>query len=133
MGMIECPSQQVILFMTREEKLQIIKDRLGKPAASFTPFHVSMLIIIGYLETLRVNGIIADGEVETTSIGKDALSICQEFDWKPSDPEIVSFCKDMVSSEQLTPFVIMLRQMRDNPTEFLENAKKHIKDQNEEE
>lgn len=112
--------------MTQEEKFKAIIDRLGPQASEFKPIHLSILIIMGYMEELFKDGVIHDGAVETTEIGKKAMALCQEFNWAPSDSDIVAFVKDMVEQSQWESFVIMLRQMRDNKEEFLKNAKKHI-------
>jgi hypothetical protein len=112
--------------MTREDKFKIIVDKLGDAAAEFQSIHLSVLILMGYMETLFKNGIIHESPVETTEIGKQALTLCDEYNWNPSDTEIVEFCQNMVDKSQLESFVIMLREMRDNQEKFLENAKKHI-------
>jgi hypothetical protein len=111
--------------MTKEEKFTAIIERLGEPAKDFKPLHISVLVIMDYMTTMFKEGIINDGEVEITSIGNDVVALCNEFDWKPSDNDIVAFCSDMVDKEQLESFVIMLREMRDNQTTFLTNAKKN--------
>jgi hypothetical protein len=112
--------------MTREDKVKAIVDRLGPQAAGFQSIHLSVLILMDYLTKMFKHGIISEGPVETTELGLKAVALCQEFDWKPTDAEIVTFCKDMVEKTQLESFVIMFRQMRDDQENFIENAKKHI-------
>lgn len=112
--------------MTRDEKFKAIIGRLGESAIEFQPIHLSVLILMGYMEILFENGIIYEGTIEITPAGKQAMVLCQEFDWKPTDADVVTFCKEMVTSEQLESFVLMLRAMRDDRETFLENAKKHV-------
>lgn len=112
--------------MTREDKFKIIVNKLGDAAAEFKPIHLSVLILMGYMETMFKNGIIHEGPIETTEMGKRALALCDEYKWTPSNSEIVEFCQNMMDKSQLEAFVIMLQQMRDNQEKFLENAKKHV-------
>ena len=112
--------------MNKEEKFKAIIDRLGEIAKDFKPIHISVMVIMDYMNTLFKDGIINEGEVQITSVGTDAVSLCTEFDWKPTDAEIVSFCKDMVEEESLQPFVMMLINMRDDRENFLKNAKKQV-------
>ena len=112
--------------MTKDEKFDIIVERLGDPAKNFNPIHLSVLILLEYMEILFKNGIILEGPVEVAPIGKQATAICQEFDWAPSDSDIVTFCKDMVNEGQVESFIMMLKSMRDDRETFLKNAKKHI-------
>ena len=112
--------------MTQEEKFKEIVERIGPSAAQFQPVHLSVLILLGYMEELFNNGIIHEGPVEVSETGKEATAICQEFDWQPSDVDIVTFCKDLVLENQNAPFVMMLRAMRDDKETFLKNAKKQI-------
>lgn len=112
--------------MTKPEKLKAITDRLGEKAKDFQSIHISVLIIMGWMEALFKAGVISEGPTEITETGQEVIALCDEFDWKPSDTEIVTFCKDMVQKEQLESFVLMLREMRDNQKQFLTNARKHI-------
>jgi hypothetical protein len=113
--------------MTREEKFQIIIEQLGSAASQFQPIHLSVLTLFGYMDTLFENGIIAEKPVEIHESGQVALKICQEHGWQPSDPEIVKFCKDMVEEGSISTILLALRELRDNPDEYLEKAKKHVK------
>jgi len=113
--------------MTKEEKFQAITEELGPDASQFQPIHLSVLILFGYMNTLFENGIIPEKPVEIHESGLNALKVCQKHKWQPSDLEIVRFCKDMVEEGSISTILLALRELRDNPDEYLEKAKKHVK------
>jgi hypothetical protein len=117
----------VITNMTREEKFQVIVEQIGPAATTFQPIHLSVLTLFGYMNTLFENGIIPENPVEIHESGQNALKICQEHEWQPSDTEIVSFCKDMVGENSITTMLLSLKSLRDDPETYLENARKQVK------
>lgn len=112
--------------MTKEEKFTEIINRLGEKAKDFKPIHLSIIVIMGYLTTLEENGFISGGEVKVTTSGNDALSLCNEFDWTPTDSEIASFCKDMVEVNEIETILMMLLKMRDDKKSLLSSFKKNF-------
>lgn len=114
--------------MTKEQKFQTIVDRFKLENLPFdiTPIHLSTMVILDYMDVLFNNGLIYEKPLEITEMGKKALALCQEFDWKPTNTEIVNFCKEMIDKTQVDIFIIELKSLRDDRETFLKNAKKHI-------
>jgi hypothetical protein len=112
--------------MTNEEKLNYILSRLGLLEKELSGDHISMLMIAGYIKRMKDKKIISEGQVDVTGLGENAIALCEEVDWKPSDKNIVDFCKEMVEPEDKEVFVLMLRSMRDNQEEFLKSAVKAV-------
>lgn len=112
--------------MTREEQFKAIIERLGPSAANFQPFHLSVLVLIDYMDVLFQHGLLTTKPIDIEAPGKNALAVCYEMDWKPSDGEMASFCKELVEPFQANAVLMSLIALRDDKENFLKNAKKHI-------
>ena len=113
--------------MTREEQFKDICDKIGPSAASFQPIHLTVMILAGYMDDLFNVGLLFEKPISINPSGKEALEICKEMKWVPSDPEIVDFCKELIPTDQVKQFVIVLRAMRDDKDAYLEKAKSQAK------
>ena len=74
--------------MTTEEKYKAITEKLKNKNIDFDPIHISSMVVIGYLNDLAKLGLI-ETEYKITEMGENVRAICEEFDWKPSDEEII--------------------------------------------
>ena len=112
--------------MTRDEKFTAIVDRLNTKSIEIDSETISSLSLAGYTDDLAVAGIIESG-FDVTQKGKDVRAICEEFDWKPDDTDIIEFVKEIVGPKEQAAFVYLLKKYRDD-REGLINDFKSVKD-----
>lgn len=119
--------------MTKEEKFTAINSRLGN---IFTEEgELSVMIVLGCLEHLKDLGILIDGQYKTTVSGAKILGMCQEFDWQPTNEEIVSICHHMCGEEflDMASLVFMMLNDRVKFDEVSEKIKQKLKEEGYEE
>lgn len=109
--------------MTDKEKFDAIIERLEGLGNNLTPKHLSVIMINGYLDILTREKILM-GERLMTPMGENVLSICEEFDWRPSQEDIIEFVQEMVDVDNREALIILLVMYRDDPIKFLESSKK---------
>lgn len=109
--------------MTDEEKFDAIIERLKFHGKDLTPQHLSIIMINGYLDILSREKIVV-GERLMTSMGENVLAVCEEFDWRPSQDDIIDFVLQMVDIDNKEALITLLVMYRDDPIKFLESAKK---------
>lgn len=114
--------------MTREQKFQAIIERLKEKGVDFDPTHISVMVIIGYLDDLAAKGLI-ESAFEFSDSGRSVRAICEEFDWKPDDNEIRSFVMEMVEQPDRVAFAYMIQRYRDDRENFLSEFEKFKKTQ----
>lgn len=115
--------------MTTKEKFDAIIERMKSKGDGFTPFHISLMMITSYVNDLHKRGIITEGHTIYSS-GKDLIALCEEFDWKPSDKEIIAYLESYVEKSNRPAFFSILTRYRDNREGLLEdiNRKKGNKE-----
>jgi hypothetical protein len=104
--------------MTDQEKFAAIIERLKGIGSDFDTTHISVMVIVGYLDDLQTIGLIQSA-FDITQSGKAVRAICEEFDWKPSDDEIKAFVIDMVPQPDRAAFAYMIRRYRDDREKFI--------------
>jgi len=109
--------------MTRDEKFTAIVERLKIAGDDFDPAHISAMVIVGYLDDMSKAGLI-ESEYSTTESGRSARAICEEFDWKPSDIELLAFVNGMVDAPERSAFMFLLKKYRDDRQGLLEEFEK---------
>ena len=109
--------------MTNDEKFQGILERLKQTGSDFDPHHISVMVIISYLDDLQSKGLV-ECAFTMTPMGKKIATICDEFDWKPSDVEVRNFVDEMVENEDRLGFSYMIKRYRDDREGFFEEVKK---------
>jgi hypothetical protein len=108
--------------MNKQEKLTAILERLKEKGASIDDGHISAMVIAGYLNDLGKLGLI-ESAFDLTDSGRMIRSVCEEFDWKPSDDEIKAFVMEMVEPKEQAPFMFMIRKWRDDREGLKEDFK----------
>lgn len=109
--------------MTNDEKFKAIIERLKAEDAEFEPAHISAMVLVGYLDDLAKAGVIESAYTVTKS-GTSIRAICEEFDWKPSDQDILAFVSEMVEAPERPAFMFILKKYRDNREGLLEEFEK---------
>jgi hypothetical protein len=109
--------------MTRDEKFKAIIERMRLEDEKFVPEHISMMVITGYLDNLSKAGLL-ESAYTVTPMGKTIMAICEEFDWKPSDDDIMLFVRDMIDKPEQPAFLFLLRKYRDDREGLLEEFEK---------
>lgn len=104
--------------MSNEEKFKAIIDRLKMHGWFDTPEFISVFMIIHYMQQLQQKGVIECAFTITDS-GKNIISVCEEFDWKPSDNDIYKFVNEMIDESDRLPFIYLIKQYRDNKDSLL--------------
>jgi hypothetical protein len=112
--------------MTNDEKFNAIIDRMKSFGIDLDPSHVSAMVIIGYLTNLTELGLIQT-EFKITPLGKNVQSICEEFDWKPSNDDIKAFVMEMAEDTDRAPMMFMILKYRDDREGLIEEVKKFKK------
>jgi HD superfamily phosphodiesterase len=110
--------------MTTKEKIKAIIERVPMLDNTDTSHQISVMVILGYLNTLSELGLIINTSHDVTPVGKSVIAICEEFDWKPSDADIEMFINSLVKEDDRPAIGHFLRQYRDNRDELLEKIKK---------
>jgi hypothetical protein len=111
--------------MTKKEKFDAIMERVKGHGDGFTPFHLSLMMITSYVNKLHSFGVITPAH-KIYSTGKDLIAICEEFDWKPTNTEIIEYVTEYVDDANRNAFIYLLTRFRDDPdriTEYIKKAK----------
>lgn len=121
--------------MTKKQKYEAIIERLRNKGIEFPKVednkkssdehYLSFMVILGYIRDMSDKGIL-NCEIVLADKGKDVSSICQEFDWKPSDNDIIGFVTEMIEEVDRKTIAYLIEQYRDNKEEFLKIIKKNI-------
>lgn len=111
--------------MTTSEKFNAIMERLKGLGEGFTPQHLSIIVINGYISVLTKKGVVTDGQYDVTQRGKDFIAICEEFEWEPSDQDIASYVKSMVTPSSQMAFATLLVRYRDDREVLFKDIKKN--------
>jgi len=106
------------ITMTNDDKFKAIVERLNAQDWCNTPLYISIMVIISYLVDLKERGLI-DCEYEITELGKKITSVCEEFEWKPSDEHIKQFVNDTIDDSEKLAFECMICKYRDNKEELI--------------
>lgn len=111
--------------MTNEEKLEAIRDRLPKEMVdeNFSPEFLSIMTIYNYLDRFHKEGLIISPSMVTPK-GKIFASICEEFDWQPSNQIIAMFVNEQIDESEREAIADMLINFRDDREKFLKLVKK---------
>ena len=117
------PNPDKLRTMTKEEKLEAILERLKASGTDIDGGHISLMVIIGYLDDLTKKGLI-ESSWNMMPIGNSVRAICEEFDWKPDDDEIKAFVMEMVGPREQAAFMFMIKKYRDDREGLLEDFKK---------
>jgi hypothetical protein len=108
--------------MNKEEKLSAILERLKSKGTDIDGNHISLMVIVGYLDDLTKEGII-ESAWNMTPVGAAVRSVCDEFDWQPDDDDIKAFVMEMVDPKEQAPFMFMIKKYRDDREGLLEEFK----------
>jgi hypothetical protein len=103
--------------MTRDEQFNGIVERLADPSTEFTPLHLSVMVIIGYLEKLQKLKIV-ESPFQINATGYHICDVCAEFAWIPTDSEIDDFVSHSMEPSVWNKFGELLRQYRNDPSKF---------------
>lgn len=107
--------------MTNTEKFAAIVERLKAEKWMIEENMISVMVIISYFDTFQSLGI-AECPFNMTPIGKNAVAICEEFDWQPTDEHINQFITQLVEDKNSRePLTFFIKEYRDNREEFLDN------------
>ncbi len=109
--------------MTRDEKFTAIIERLNTAGDKFDPTHISAMVIVGYLDDMSKIGLV-ESAYHTTESGKSVRAICEEFDWKPSDSELLEFVNGMIEAPERLAFMFLLKKYRDDREGLMEEFEK---------
>lgn len=113
--------------MNTQDKFKAILERLKAPEGASVndlgPANLSFMVIMDYMNTLNKMGL-ANGTHGITESGRKFIAVCDEFEWKPTDDEILSFVEEMIKPPERAAFFYFLTQCRDNPTGLAEHVKK---------
>jgi len=109
--------------MTKNQKYKQIIDRLKQQNIEFDEGMLSCLIITSYLSKFQELNLL-EGSVSITNMGRAVTSVCQEFDWQPSNQEITECVNVLVETNDNEKLIELLILYRDNPEQFLENYNK---------
>lgn len=112
--------------MTQEDKFKGILERLKEKGTDFDPKHISAMVIIGYLDDLQKLGLIQSAFTVNPS-GYVIRSVCDEFEWQPSDEDIKEFVIGMVEAQERAPFAYMIKRYRDDREKFLAEFEEYKK------
>ena len=105
--------------MTKKEKLEAITIRLKEINVDIDVNMISCLVISKYFSDFQKKDLIG-GELVMSDSGLRVVSICEEFEFHPTDKEIKEYIDELVSSDDNNKLIEMLIDYRDNPVEFME-------------
>jgi hypothetical protein len=108
--------------MTTQKKIDAILERLKLENTDINTPHISMMVIIQYLVQLEKTGVIECG-FAMTPLGSAVASVCEEFDWKPTDQDVFRFVNDMVEEKERLAFAFMIKRWRDDREKLLQEIK----------
>lgn len=106
--------------MTNEEKFTAIVERLKAKGWLENPQMISVMVIINYLDKLEELGMVSSA-FNMSQKGKNIAAVCEEFDWKPSDEDIIRFCDEMVEDVDKVGFTFIVKQYRDDREKILDD------------
>lgn len=113
--------------MNTQEKFDAIMERLHAPEGAtmedIKPKNLTFMVLMGYMDILNKMGMVANTHGITDN-GKKFISMCEEFDWKPTDDEILSFVEELIPPDQRSAIFYFLSQLRDNPDGLKEKVQK---------
>lgn len=109
--------------MNKEEKLTAILERLKAAGTDIDGAHISLMVIVGYLDDLTKQGLIESAWTMMPT-GNSVRAICEEFDWKPDDDEIKAFVMEMIGPQEQAAFMFMIKKYRDDREGLLEDFEK---------
>ncbi len=104
--------------MTEEEKLDAIYLRWPGEDKLKDPNYLSFTVITNYMNILMEHGIIHGEVFQISEKGKDFASVCNEFDWKPSDDMIASFVSQFIRKKDQIKIGRLLMTLRDDGDRF---------------
>lgn len=110
------------LRMTNEAKFKAIVERLKPEGWCTEPTFISVMMIANYLDQLSEHGVV-ECAYNMTENGQKVAAICEEFDWKPTDEDILRFVTEMVEDSDKAAFAYILKQYRDNKDNFIKEIK----------
>lgn len=109
--------------MTDKQKFKAIVERLNAEGWCDDSNYISLIMIVHYLDQLQSYGLVTCA-FNMTDSGRKVAAICEEFDWRPSDEDIVKFVSEMVEDDSKDGFLFMIKRYRDNREKLLEEVKK---------
>jgi hypothetical protein len=109
--------------MTNKEKFTEIQKRLKAKKIDIDEDQLSLMVIIDYLGNLEKDGFIEHG-YSVSKVGQDIVAICEEFDWKPDDADIINFVVGMVDKAEQAPVAYMITRYRDNKESLYADMKR---------
>lgn len=110
--------------MTTEEKTKAILERIKCEGVFDEPEQtVSVMVIIHYLDQLSKLGLV-ECAFNMTEMGGKVASICEEFDWQPSDEDVLRFVNEMMEEPDRAAFAYMIKRYRDDREGLLEEIRK---------
>lgn len=112
--------------MTNEEKFKAIVERTRTEGWCNEPSFISIMMIADYLDRLNKCGVV-ECAFNVTEKGKQIVAICEEFEWKPSDEDILSFVTEMVDKEDQAAFAYLIKRYRDDKDKFIQEINDEIK------
>ncbi len=114
--------------MTKKEKFNAIAQRC-KFNSTIKPIHVSVLMILNYMDKFREKGMI-DGAIGgvLTGKGQNIQSVFEEFEWIPTDADIELFGKDMIDDpDTRMKTMVLLKAYRDRGDTLFDDFEKSKK------
>lgn len=115
--------------MTNKEKYKAILERIKETEKDFLPEAVSVMMIIGYLDKLQQMKLI-ESAFDVQEKGKSVMAICEEFDWKPSDKEVLDFVREFIPAPDQLAFAFLIKRYRDDREALIEEWKTYEEDEN---
>jgi len=109
--------------MTREEKFAAIVERVPI-LDGLTDSELAVFVIASYMDSLYKEGVISYVPVEITERGKMAVSLCEEFDFNPTDAELDFFITGLTCPADWDLMKSILVQYRDDREAFLTKIRK---------
>ena len=103
--------------MNTQEKFKAIMERLQAPEGAskdeIGPQNLSFMVMMDYMDKLNKLGMVKDTHGITDN-GRKFVAVCEEFDWTPTDDEILAFVEEMIPPDQRAAIFYFLTQIRDN-------------------
>ena len=115
--------------MTNDEKFKAIVERIKAKGWLVEHQYISVMMIINYFDKLEKLELV-ECAFNMTSTGKDVVAVCEEFDWQPTDKDIIEFMNDMVDEPDRLGLTYIISRFRDDRDGFLEEVKKFKEGEN---
>jgi hypothetical protein len=77
---------------------------------SLTQEELIVFMVLGYLNELTEKGLIEGGEYIVTEQGKSVIALCEEFDFKPKDVDILCTMEGLEFEEKSKESIFKLIQ-----------------------